>query len=46
MVNQVMSNDEFEMLLSKYEHNFKKGDLVKGTVCGYDWHEQRYREQY
>lgn len=36
MVNQVMSNDEFEMLLSKYEHNFKKGDLVNGTVCGYD----------
>lgn len=36
MVSQVMTNDEFEALLSKYDYKFQKGDLVKGTVCGYD----------
>ena len=36
MVSQVMTNDEFEALLSKYDYKFQKGDLVNGTVCGYD----------
>lgn len=30
------SNSEFESLLDKYDYNFKKGDLVKGTVWSYD----------
>lgn len=30
------SNDEFELLLNKYDYNFKKGDLIKGTVWSYD----------
>ena len=29
MVSQVMTNDEFEALLSKYDYKFQKGDLVK-----------------
>ena len=36
MVKDVMSNDEFEKLLSEYDYKFQRGDLVKGTVCGYD----------
>lgn len=35
MVN-VMNNEEFEALLSKYDCSLKKGDLVKGKVYGYD----------
>lgn len=35
MVN-VMNNEEFESLLSKYDCSLKKGDLVKGKVYGYD----------
>jgi ribosomal protein S1 len=31
-----ISNEDFEALLSQYDYAFKKGDLVKGTVCGYD----------
>lgn len=27
---------DFEELLKKYDYKFQKGDLVKGTVCGYD----------
>lgn len=27
---------EFEKLLPQYDYNFKKGDLVKGTVIGYE----------
>lgn len=27
---------DFEELLKKYDYNFRKGDLVKGIVCGYD----------
>lgn len=27
---------DFEELLEKYDYNFRKGDLVKGIVCGYD----------
>ena len=34
--NEICSNDEFEALLSKYDYNFKKGDLVNGVVSGYD----------
>lgn len=30
------SDSEFESLLNKYDYNFKKGDLVKGTVWSYD----------
>lgn len=30
------SDSEFESLLSKYDYNFKKGDLVKGVVWSYD----------
>lgn len=33
----IVSKDlDFEELLKKYDYNFQKGDLVKGTVCGYD----------
>lgn len=32
----ILSNDEFEALLSKYDRSLKKGELVKGTVYGYD----------
>lgn len=30
------SNDEFEALLTKYDYNFKRGDIVKGVVCAYE----------
>lgn len=36
MSNEIMTDDEFEALLSKYDYGFQKGDLVKGIVCGYD----------
>lgn len=29
---------DFEALLEKYDYKFQKGDLVKGTVCGFDSH--------
>lgn len=32
------SDSEFEQLLAQYDYNFKKGDLVKGVVCGFDSH--------
>ncbi len=32
----ILSNDEFEALLNKYDRSLKKGELVKGTVYGYD----------
>ena len=35
MSNQVNDAD-FEELLAKYEHSYKSGDLVKGTVYGFD----------
>ena len=35
-----MSNDianaDFEALLGQYDYKFKKGDIVKGIVCGYE----------
>ena len=27
---------DFEALLEKYDYKFKKGDLVKGVICGFD----------
>ena len=30
------SNEDFEALLSRYDYNFKKGDIVKGIVCAYE----------
>ena len=36
MSEQNYSNQEFEALLSNYDYNFQKGDLVKGIVCSYD----------
>lgn len=33
--NLLMSDAEFEALLSKYQYKFSKGDLVKGIVTGY-----------
>ena len=27
---------DFEKLLEQYDYNFKRGDLVKGTICGFD----------
>ena len=30
------SNDDFEALLSKYDYSYKRGDIVKGVVCGYE----------
>lgn len=27
---------EFELLLDKYDYNFKKGDLIKGKIVGYE----------
>ncbi len=36
MKKQNYSDEEFEALLTSYDYSFKKGDLVKGTVCGYD----------
>ena len=35
-MSKPMSDADFEELLGKYEHSFKSGDLVKGTVYGYD----------
>lgn len=35
MSNKI-SDADFEELLLKYEHSFKTGDLVKGTVYGFD----------
>lgn len=36
VTKQKFSDNEFETLLNKYDYNFKKGDLVKGTVWSYD----------
>ena len=35
MVEQY-SDCDFETLLSKYDYNFKRGDIVKGVVCAYE----------
>ena len=36
MTEKIYSDAEFEALLSNYDYKFSKGDLVKGTVLGYD----------
>lgn len=36
MKRENFTDSEFEELLSKFDYNFKKGDLVKGIVCAYD----------
>ena len=30
------SDNDFEALLEQYDYKFKKGDIVKGVVCGYE----------
>lgn len=35
-MTEEINNTDFEELLKKYEYNFKPGDLVKGTVYGFD----------
>ena len=30
------SDQDFEELLAKYDYKFKKGDIVKGVVCGFE----------
>ena len=30
------SDGDFEALLEKYDYKFKRGDIVKGVVCGYE----------
>ena len=35
MVEQY-SDIEFEALLEKYDYNFKRGDIVKGSVCAFE----------
>ena len=30
------SDKDFESLLDNFDYKFKKGDLVKGIVCGYE----------
>ena len=35
MVEQY-SDIDFEALLTKYDYNFKRGDIVKGIVCAYE----------
>ncbi len=35
-IEEKFSDSEFESLLSTYDYNFKKGDLVKGVVWSYD----------
>lgn len=36
VIKEMLSDSEFESLLSKYDYKFKKGDLVKGIVWSYD----------
>lgn len=36
MEKELITDESFEELLSKYDYSFQKGDLVKGIVCGYD----------
>ncbi|MCQ2739717.1 MAG: S1 RNA-binding domain-containing protein [bacterium] len=33
---KMYSNEEFEALLAQYDYSFKKGDIVKGVVCGFE----------
>ncbi len=36
MLSNELSDAEYAQLLSQYEYKFQKGDLVQGTVCGFD----------
>ena len=36
MALRQITDEQYEELLKKYEYKFQKGDLVQGTVCGYD----------
>lgn len=36
MSDKLITDEQYEELLKQYEYNFKKGDLVKGVVEGYD----------
>jgi len=36
VIEEKYSDSEFETLLTKFDYNFKKGDLIKGTVWSYD----------
>ena len=36
MSDKLVTDEQYEELLKQYEYNFKKGDLVKGVVEGYD----------
>lgn len=33
---KILTDEEFEALILKYDYKFQKGDLVRGIVCGYD----------
>ena len=35
-MNKTTSDKDFELLLDNYDYKFKKGDLVKGIVLGYE----------
>lgn len=35
-MGSIMNDEDFESLLKQYDYSLKRGDLVKGTVCGYD----------
>ncbi len=37
-VKMISKELDFEELLKQYDYSFQKGDLIKGTVCGYDSH--------
>ncbi len=36
MSKEIITDEEYEAMLCKYDYGFQKGDLVKGIVCGYD----------
>lgn len=36
MSNEKITDEQYEELLKKYKYSFKKGDLVEGTIEGYD----------
>ena len=31
-----IANNDFEALLGQYDYKFKRGDIIKGIVYGYD----------
>ena len=36
VIKKNTSDDDYEKLLAQYDYKFKKGDLVKGIICGFD----------